>query len=356
VNKPMTRSAVLTKVAVLCLASAMVITGCYPGPVLPEKEPNDDFGHAQAFNISGTSGGRVAASLSDYLDLDVFQLGSLDEGQIISVYFRTDGCDRENDVVIALFDADGELTRLSTESGCAVIKLAVFSHEVLKAGQYDLAIAFSEDSPGGTLDYVLEFSLASSDDPFGPSGQLVYLNFDGASDIWLGSEHWADLDPFSNTFGTDRAEVLAEIILQAVRHDYQGLDIDIRSSYHTPAPSQEHTTIYIAGTFGDYLGLAEMVDWYNESATDVAIIFGNNFNHASWSDTQIAQAIGNVVSHEIGHLLGLVHTDDDTELMDEVTPNSLLRSDQDFHRAALADFPIGYQDAMDLLELILGIL
>jgi len=352
---PTTSHRILRPELSLFTIALITLTGCDPGiTTLAEKEPNNTFAQAQSVNRDTDE--RIGGTLSDTSDLDIFQLGRLETGQIISVCFQTTSCDVDSDVVIALFDADGELARLAKQSPCAITEQHIFSHQVLKPGQYDLAIAFDDYAAGAPIDYVLSFAITPADEPFVPSGQFVYLDFHGETDVWLGGEHWPQLYPLSDTFGPDTAEAMAEVILQITKNDYLGLDIEITSSYDSSAPAQPHTTIYVAGNSGSFLGLAESVDWYNQTPADKAIIFGAEFNQEQWSDAHIAQAIGNVASHELGHLLGLVHTDDDTEIMDECTPNNLLKFDQDFHQAPLADFPVGYLDAWELLELVLGLL
>jgi hypothetical protein len=68
-------------------------------------------------------------------------------------------------------------------------------------------------------------------------------------------------------------------------------------------------------------------------------------------------AIGNIVAHEAGHLLGLNHVTDPTALMDGVSPADTFVSDQDFKVAPLSDdiLPIGNQDAPLLLSEIVGL-
>ena len=70
----------------------------------------------------------------------------------------------------------------------------------------------------------------------------------------------------------------------------------------------------------------------------------------------MSQALANVASHEIGHLLGLVHTSDPQGIMDITASLSQLLDDQDFTMSALHGdvFPLGSQDAVQSLADTLG--
>ena len=69
------------------------------------------------------------------------------------------------------------------------------------------------------------------------------------------------------------------------------------------------------------------------------------------SADEIAQAIANVASHELGHLLGLNHTEDTDGVMDITASANRLMQDQDFLRSPLEQhvFTIGQQNARTLL-------
>ena len=90
-----------------------------------------------------------------------------------------------------------------------------------------------------------------------------------------------------------------------------------------------------------------------------AIIFTDTFaafNELRPSVEEMGQAIANVTSHEIGHLLGLIHTTDEIGIMDVTGSLRDLLGDQTFRRSPIysAVFPIGAQDAVQSLMASVG--
>jgi len=331
--------------------------GCDLFPNIPqissELEPNDNFGIAQKISLDNNSTTEISGTLSSSNDIDMFDIGSLTAGTKLDVEIKSIDSPTQQSVTIALFDNEDDIARLEDVEVSASVYKTAFTHIIQKSGIYYLGISAENSYISGSFDYTIRVDKSSASTPTS-SSQVVYLDFDGADNIVLDGDLFSHLAPLSSATGSYDDKQVADMIVDMVEQDYDDLNIQFVSSYYNSPPTITHTAIYITGNDDEYLGLSEHIDWYNDDHSDCAIIFAGAFNANELTLTEYAQSIANVASHELGHLLGLIHTDDDTEIMDEATPFSLLEEDQNFHRAPIIDFPIGYQDALDLLNMILG--
>ena len=193
---------------------------------------------------------------------------------------------------------------------------------------------------------------------------MVYLNFNGGivNDPILG-------ELVANVFSGEaidpvyagQTDTIKASIIQTFIDNYRNFDIEVLDSDNDGLPTDvEFSQVYMGGYDSQIFGVAYGVDLYNQNQGDNAIIFTESFTPSEFTVTpsaaELGVAIGNVAAHEVGHLLGLNHVDDATALMDAVSPTDVLLDDQEFKSAPLSEniFPIGYQDAADLLLVILG--
>lgn len=171
----------------------------------------------------------------------------------------------------------------------------------------------------------------------------------------------------------DDVTVVANQIKTRMQQDYAGLNVDFRVVGTDPIPTDVPvSTIYFVSNTNSVvapgvLGLASTIDMGNNDHADFAVIWaGEAGSGNAWllatSDpdalTTMAQSLsytGAVGSHELGHILGLVHTEYGADdLMSYGSQQKMLVSK--FTNTPLWDqmFPIGSQDGYLSLLLELG--
>ena len=145
-----------------------------------------------------------------------------------------------------------------------------------------------------------------------------------------------------------------QAIVSVIEADYAAYDMTVLTT-SDPTPAGPYTTVYLGGDSDMLFGIADDINFYNSNQSDNCIVFAEAFAGLSNDLTAMGQALGNVISHEIGHDLGLMHTTDVTTLMDTTGEAGTLLVDQAFGTATVFDFPIGFQNAPLLLEESLGL-
>ncbi len=328
-------------------------------------EPNDSFEDAIVAVYAGRGVARLQGSISVYGDVDVFNLGPMAPGDAIRV--SAEAADSGLDICIALYDDQGRLFVMDDDSGGDLNAFA--DQPVRHAGNpYYLAVYASpyamlgESSVGA---YKVTVTVTRGGDVPAPQGQILYLGFDGAVlDVptipitRVPAFRAGDISPvYAGQTGIMKAGIIA-----TVRENFEGLNIVILTSDDEWLPDSPMSRVYFGGSSRIAYGISEAVDTYNSDPNDVAVIFTASFSPRLFTRTpttaEMAIAIGNIASHEAGHLLGLHHVDDPEDLMDEASPADTFLADQRFKESPLSSniAPLGTQDALLLLAEILGLL
>ncbi len=346
----------------LCLTPLWIaLAGCGTDFVPPdnpnavqEVESNDTFSTAQSVTMPSGQSLQIIGSFQGGNDVDVYSLGTFQAGQTFTAVLTGDSAVNPNNVQFGFFDPNQEVAILDDNAVTAADQKVSFT--VHKPGKYYLGLAESNLSSFTSYSYSVMVNLGSStvEDPL---KQIFYLNFNGASSVTIWDTIFTNVQPFSALNNGMNTQLLASQTVAAIRADYALYNVQILSSYDTLEPSGSHSTVFVSGSSNQgFFGLSDDIDWYNQNLTDRSIIFAGALNDYGLTQTQFVTALANIVSHEMGHLCGLAHTVDHTELMDISTPMKYLDQPQDFHQAPLAEFPIGSEDPLELLQFSLGLL
>ncbi|MET0693641.1 MAG: pre-peptidase C-terminal domain-containing protein [Propionibacteriaceae bacterium] len=222
-----------------------------------------------------------------------------------------------------------------------------------KAGRY----TFEVDGPMGGYDATVEVYRPGSETDPSTRVQTVFLDFDGArtnTAIW-GGPGVRTLSPFSTFISRwgikpDRETVLIRKITEKVRENIQydliamglnrRLSVRVINSRDNPDEFGDPNVsrVIVGGTADqlgfDTIGISQFVDPGNFNHEDSALVLldglssppeetGASLNNYLRSSSDrigfVSLALSNVISHEIGHLIGNYHTDnadDRVSLMD----------------------------------------
>lgn len=366
-------------------AIAVVLSGCVgrgdpreavETPILPflpllslgpevrviEDQGNDSFDTATSFPLVEGEPLAVQGGIDRSSDVDVYDLGEMFSGDRLVVDIEShDGLD----AVVAVFDADANLIYLNDDRNFFAGLVDPHIDFVLRRdmGRCHVVVASSPNSRSfGT--YTLAAAVMPDRDLPPPQPQTVLLNFDGAQAVEFGGRPPVAIPPFDAAAISETldglTDLLIDLILEHVRGDYTGLNVEIYTSLDAVDLGPEVSTIHFGAFDRALLGVAENIDEFNERTVQEGIIFTDTFKVFNVLDPtvkQFAQALANVASHEIGHLLGLVHTADTRGVMDITASLRQLMRDQAFSQSPLesSTFPLGFQDAsLALVESVGG--
>jgi hypothetical protein len=336
--------------ALICLA--LTLTGC--GNWLLDELADKETGKALVAGETATTQ-VFSGRLDDATPYLLFDLGPATTGDRWALSIRAAG-GATTRLVLALFDADTNLLwrdRLLPNMTVEHVLRADTEH--LYAGVTTLG--------GVAADIDLTAVQSSDGDVPPPQPQLVWLNFAGASEVRINNQPVETFGAFDAAdlgaaYVDDTALIKAEIA-RTVRAQYADYDVTIVSSDEEPEPAAAHSTVHFGGADGRYLGIGDDVDRDGADPGDQAIVYTQDF--AAYytmrlSPEEMARMVGNVASHELGHLLGLFHTRGADQLMDDSRSAWELVGESRLERAPLAEtvFPMGMEDAGAVLAKLVG--
>lgn len=289
-------------------------------------------------------------------DVDVFALGPVDAGDRVIVSMTTAPSLRG---AIAVFDETGSTLLVNDHLNVYLGIQAPFIDVVFRrpAGQCYVAVTAT---PGfNTLgEYVLGATIEPNRPIPGPSADTFILDFAGAQNVRIGGRSPINIPAFDAADIDARyagmTDVMIEEIVRLTREDFVGLNLTILSTSEGDRPGGSTSRLHFGAVDSALLGVAEGVDEYNAQTGQRGIVYTESFAaflRLNPTPSEMAQAIANVASHEIGHLLGLVHTEDSSDIMDVTASLNQLLRDQTFGRSPIYRivFPIGFQDSLQLM-------
>jgi hypothetical protein len=299
----------------------------------------------------------VSGSVSGTGDFELFNLGAALAGDEWTVTLESTST--ASGYTMVLFDADYDMlmrarvtTRASLEhilrASTDTVYLGVMPAYGSSGGQYDVQVV---QAPGATVP--------------SPRQQVVYLEFGPASGVRVHRRGAVSYDAFDATMidplYDGQTQLVKDTIVATMREDYAPYNVVIISSDDGPPPTDgPYSTVYFGTADDGLLGLADSVDMYNESLNEAAIVYVESFGlyrTMRLEADEMGVMIGNVASHELGHLLGLYHTKDPQEVMDSTGTAWDLAGTQTFHRGPLEDsvFATGMENTPRLLEQTVGL-
>lgn len=327
-----------------------------------DDAPNATLDTAAKVPLSDSDQATFSGRISTAGDLDFFDLGTLTAGDRVQVDVQRGG---SLDPVAAIFDERAFVHAYNDDRDLTGNDLSPLIDIVIRGatGPYFLGIVgFPGASTTGDYEVTVSITRGAGLQPAPP--QVIFLNWEGGSDVVIPNVGRFDLPPFDSLelgfIYAGQTALIRDLVENGVADRFAGFNLTVLNSDDDPIPAAPFSTIYFGGEDQLAFAISEQIDTFNADRSDDAIIFTGSFRGAFSgipTTEQMGTALANTVAHEIGHLLGLVHTAECAELMDTSCGNDSLLVEQAFFTAPLDDsvFPTGEQSAVELLEWTLAL-
>jgi hypothetical protein len=334
-------------------------------PVVEDSANNSAFDAAQYATLPVEGEIVIQGTIGSRDDVDVYALGPALAGDRITV--DVTGYDGLN-TVAALFDGGQELLDGNDDRSYYMSQVNPYFAYTLRADSPNLFVTIAVTrathfaNNAGRYDFG-SYNIRISRQPnlAVPSArpQIVYLDYAGGASVRIAGEPVEIMRPFSAEAISARmagqTPYIRSLILYHMQKDLADYNVVLVDGSTQPPPSVPHSKLYFGNFNASYLGLADNVDTGNSALEQKAIIYAEDLSmYESLRATaeELGQALANIASHELGHLLGLEHTAESGDLMaTAASARQVLEVDALFKRSRLqlAVFPIGWQNGPNLL-------
>lgn len=172
--------------------------------------------------------------------------------------------------------------------------------------------------------------------------QRIFLDFDGSDGQPVGVGGLTKIIPaldasdfnqyfaISPNWGAAETAILKQAIRQTVEAKFAGFNVVVSTSDDGVLPQAPFQTMYVGGGDPFLYGKAAYIDPRNETLSGTGITFADTiaadtiagfYTNPVNSPADLGTYIGNVASHECGHLLGLRHTQGNFSDIMNTTPD-----------------------------------
>lgn len=337
--------------------------------MIDEVEPNDSFGTPQIVGANLNERTAVEGSINSAGDVDFYSI-ALQQGDVVQFY--VEALSLEHSVELKLHDALGDpMVTTRTAILAAPIFIAPNAPFITSPGgdaqdqsaaltwvvqeTRDVVIRVATDAQFGaseTGDYLLNITRVRAPIESAPPGTklTIFLDFDGAmitqGDIYNpnpGPDPLSPLSAFLPNWGLSAGDedAVIDAIVTQVEARIQSLaplnplfEYELTNSRDHPDTFGDPwvTRVIIGGTIAELgvstIGIAESIDVGDFAPNQTAFVLldilssegsGSSLNNIPRADgftmiDAIGQALGIIVSHEFGHNLGGVHTENTNDV------------------------------------------